>query len=98
MDYYLDSTLSIYMLDAVFKALSDPSRRKILSLLRKKDRTVSELQEYFAFTGATLSHHLDSLKRANLVIATRDKQFIRYSLNTSVFEEVMSAFYSLFPR
>lgn len=49
--------------------------------------TVSQIQKHFKFTPASLSHHLDILKRANLVIAEREGQFIRYSLNLSAFEE-----------
>ncbi len=83
-------------MDSTFKALSDPSRREILRLLRSGDKSVTEIQTHFPFTGATLSHHLDILKRANLVIAERRGQFIFYSLNTSVFEELLQSFYSLF--
>ena len=85
------------MLDHVFSALSDPSRRRILKLLKKRDMTVAEIKVHFPFTGATLSHHLDMLKRANLVISEREGQFIRYSLNTSVFEDILSTISSLFP-
>lgn len=84
------------MSNSVFRALSDPNRRRILQLLKRGDRSVSELQKHFHFTGATLSHHLDVLKRAHLVIPERRGQFIHYSLNTSVLEEVLTAFYSLF--
>ena len=83
------------MKDSIFKALSDPNRRKILQLLKAKDRSVSDLQKFFTFTGATLSHHLDTLKRANLVVTERRGQFIFYSLNTSVLDDVLAAFYSL---
>ena len=85
-------------MDSVFKALSDPHRRKILTLLKKRDLSVTEIQKHFPFTGATLSHHLDTLKRANLVITERRGQFIFYSLNPSVFEDVLQSFYSLFSR
>lgn len=85
-------------MDSVFKAIADPHRRKILKLLKKGDMSVSEIQKHFDFTGATLSHHLDALKRANLVVAERRGQFIFYSLNTSVLEEVLSAFYNFFSK
>ena len=84
------------MIDAVFKALSDPNRRRILSLLKKSDLSVGEIRKHFAFTGATLSHHLDALKKADLVIAERRGQFIYYSLNMSVVDELIHAFSSLF--
>ena len=86
------------MSNSVFRALSDPHRRHILKLLKKKDMSVTDIQKHFSFTGATLSHHLDALKRANLIIPERRGQFIHYSLNTSVLEEVLSAFYSFFSK
>ena len=82
-------------MDSIYKALSDKNRRKILTLLRKKDMTVTELLRYFSITQASLSHHLDTLKRANLVIDEREGQFIRYSLNISVFEEFVSSMFDL---
>lgn len=85
-------------MDTLFKALADQNRRKILEILKKRDMTVNEIRRYFHFSGATLSHHLDILKRANLVIAQREGQFIRYSLNTSVFEEVLKTFINIFGR
>ncbi len=78
------------MSDKTFKALSDPNRRKILKLLREKDMSVSEMLKHFDFTQASLSHHLDVLKRADLVLDERKGQFIFYSLNVSVFEELVS--------
>jgi DNA-binding transcriptional ArsR family regulator len=60
--------------------------------------TVQEIGSHFGFTGATLSHHLDILKRANLVISERKGQFIEYSLNTSVFEEVLKIFIDIFRK
>jgi DNA-binding transcriptional ArsR family regulator len=83
-------------MDSVFKALADPARRKILSMLRKKSMTVSEIQKKFSFSGATLSYHLDALKSADLVVKERRGQFIVYSLNTSVFEDVLASLYSIF--
>jgi DNA-binding transcriptional ArsR family regulator len=58
-------------MDNLFKALSDKNRRKILVLLKEKDMSVSELLQHFTITQASLSHHLDILKRAELVIDTR---------------------------
>lgn len=78
------------MSDKTFKALSDPNRRKILKLLREKDMSVSEMLKHFDFTQASLSHHLDVLKRADLVLDERKGQFVFYSLNVSVFEELVS--------
>ncbi len=77
-------------MDSVFQALSDPNRRKVIRLLKKKDMSVSDLLKNFEITQASLSHHLDILKRAKLVIAERQGQFVIYSLNTSVFEEIIA--------
>ena len=80
----------------VFKALSDPTRRKILTLLKARDMSVTEIGQHFDITGASLSHHLDILKRADLVISDRQGQFIYYSLNTSVFEEIIQMIADIF--
>lgn len=85
-------------MDTVFKALADKNRRKILEILKEGDLTVNEIGAHFDITGASLSHHLDILKQARLVISEREGQFIRYSLNTSVFEEVLKLFVSIFGK
>ena len=74
-------------IDLAFKALSDPNRRNILLLLKKNDMTAGEILNHFDVTPASISHHLNVLKQANLVISERNGQFINYSLNISVFEE-----------
>ncbi len=73
-------------LDKLFQALSDPTRRRIVQLLKIQDRTPSELLDKIRVSQPTLSHHLDILKRANLIDGTREGQYIRYSLNMSVFQ------------
>lgn len=78
-----------------FKALSDKTRRKILELLRDEDKTAGEIAEYFNITKASISHHLSILKQANLISNEREGQFIYYSLNTSIFEEVIGWFMGL---
>ena len=70
----------------MFRALADPTRRSILQLLKQKESTPSDMLEKLEVTQPTLSHHLDVLKRANLIAGEREGQFIRYSLNMSVFE------------
>jgi len=72
-----------------FKALSDPTRRKILELLSEKDMTAGEIADCFNMTKPSISHHLSILKNANLVIHGRNGQNIIYSLNITVFQEVM---------
>jgi ArsR family transcriptional regulator, arsenate/arsenite/antimonite-responsive transcriptional repressor len=72
-----------------FKALSDPVRREILVMLRDGRMTAGDIGQRFDMTGATISYHLSQLKKAALVFETRQKNFIIYELNTSVFEEAM---------
>lgn len=71
------------------KALSDPTRRSILNLLKGGSRTAGEIADNFDMTGATISHHLTQLKKAGLIKENRQKNFIYYSLNASVLEEVL---------
>lgn len=85
-------------MDSIFKALSDKNRRKILDLLKKKDMNVSEIQESFNITPASLSHHLSILKNANLVVDERKGQYIYYSLNISVFEEITEKLFQIFSK
>jgi ArsR family transcriptional regulator len=75
-------------LEHAFKALSDPSRRRMLKLLQKGSMTAGELAGHFDFSGPSVSHHLSALKTANLVRSERRGQTIVYSLNTSVVEDV----------
>ncbi|MCI9058570.1 MAG: winged helix-turn-helix transcriptional regulator [Lachnospiraceae bacterium] len=72
-----------------FKALSDPVRRDILTLLRQNRLSAGEIVSNFNMTGATISYHLSVLKKAELVYEHREKNFIYYELNASVLEEVM---------
>lgn len=72
-----------------FKALSDPVRREILTMLRKGRLSAGDIASQFDMTGATVSYHLKQLKKADLIYETKEKNFIYYSLNTSVFEEIM---------
>lgn len=72
-----------------FKALSDPVRREILMLLRKGKMSAGEIAAHFEMTGATVSYHLSQLKKADLILEERKKNYIYYQLNTSVFEEIM---------
>ena len=72
-----------------FKALSDPVRREILMILREGSLSAGEIGAHFDMTGATISYHLRILKKAGLVFEKKEKNFIYYTLNTSVVEEVM---------
>lgn len=72
-----------------FKALSNPVRREILDLLKGRKLSAGEIAERFELTGATISHHLSVLKKADLILETREKNFIFYELNTSVLEDML---------
>lgn len=73
----------------VFKALNDPARREILKLLQKQDMTAGDIAAKFDMTAPSVSHHLDKLKRAGLVTTVKQGQFIRYSSNTSIIDELL---------
>lgn len=77
-------------LSSAFKALSDPVRRKILFLLREKDMTAGEIAEKFEVSWPTISHHLSVLKEAGMIVDEKRGHHIFYSLNTSVFEEILA--------
>lgn len=73
----------------VWNALADPTRRKILTLLKVQDLNAGEIAEQFNMTKPSISHHLSILKQAELVSAQKQGQNIVYSLNISVFEEIL---------
>jgi DNA-binding transcriptional ArsR family regulator len=73
-----------------FKALADPTRREILRLLRKGEKTAGELAERFDMTKPTMSHHFAVLREADLVTSRREGQTIWYGLNTTVLEDVVA--------
>lgn len=77
-------------MNIIFKALNDKTRRDILELLREKDMSAGEIVERFAISGPSISHHLDLLKQADLVRTTKNGQYIYYSLNTTVVDEIMA--------
>lgn len=74
----------------IFKALNDETRRAILQLLREKDLTAGEIANHFNISKPSISHHLDLLKQADLVNAERKGQFISYSINTTVLDEILT--------
>lgn len=76
-------------MDAAFRALADPTRRKILKLLRDGPRTSGEIADRFPTSWATISRHLGILRDAELVTAERDGQSIVYELNTTVFQDIV---------
>ena len=76
-------------MNSLFKALDDPTRRKIIEMLQEKDLTAGEIADEFNISKPSISHHLDLLKQANIVVAEKNGQFITYSLNTTVFDDVI---------
>ena len=73
-----------------YKALADPTRRRILKYLRGGERNAGELAEYAGIGRTALSHHLMVLKMADLVRVERRGQFQVYSLNTTVFQDLLT--------
>jgi ArsR family transcriptional regulator len=78
-----------------FQALSDPTRRAIIKLLRAKDMNAGEIADHFRISRPSISHHLSVLKNAGLILDERQGQFISYSLNVSVLDEVLNWFVDL---
>ena len=79
----------ILSIQNTLKALSDPTRREILSMLKKDRLTAGEIVEKFPVSGAAVSRHLSVLKDADLIRDERDGKYIYYELNASVLEEIM---------
>jgi DNA-binding transcriptional ArsR family regulator len=77
------------MIDQTFRALADPTRRRILQLLKTKDLAAGEIAGNFEMAFASVSHHLQVLRDAELVQSRRDRQYIIYSLNTTVFQDAL---------
>ncbi len=84
--------------ESLFTAIADIQRRKIINLLKEKEMPVAEIKEHFDFSGATLSHHLSILKKADLVRVRRKGQQRIYTLNLSVAEELLLLMRQLIKR
>ena len=82
-------------MNETLKAISDPIRREILSMLKDGKKSAGDIAEQFNLTGATVSYHLTKLKAADLICEQKYKNFIYYEINTSVFEEVLTWIYAL---
>ena len=76
-------------MNSLFKALADPTRRQIIEMLREKDMTAGDIADQFDMSKPSISHHLDLLKQADVVTTVKEGQFIRYSLNTTVFDDMV---------
>jgi ArsR family transcriptional regulator, arsenate/arsenite/antimonite-responsive transcriptional repressor len=85
-------------LNLLFKALRDPTRRRILEMLKERDLTVGEISEAFDMSTPSISYHLDLLKHAQLVSAHKNGQFVTYSLETTVLDESLGWLLDLIKR
>ncbi len=85
-------------MNEVFKALADPTRRKILQLLRAGELSAGELAEHCTMSKPSVSHHFGVLKSADLVTSRREGQNIYYSLNTTAVQDLLSVLMDLFSR
>jgi ArsR family transcriptional regulator, arsenate/arsenite/antimonite-responsive transcriptional repressor len=86
------------MLDETLRALGDPTRREILTLLRRGDLTAGEISGRFTMTAASVSHHLSVLKEAGLVRSQRSGRNLVYSLEATVFQEFLQQMLELFGK
>lgn len=77
-------------MNSLFKALNDETRRQIIELLKEKDMNAGEIANRFNISKPSISHHLDILKRADLITSEKKGQFIEYSLNTSILEDLLN--------
>ena len=87
------SEKELFCLGDAFKALADPTRRRILELLAQGDLTAGEIAAHFDMTKPSVSHHLNILRSAALITDERRGQNIVYSVNLTVFQELMKWFY-----
>lgn len=76
-------------MNSIFKALNDVTRREILELLKEKDLTAGDIAASFDMSKPSISHHLDILKRAHLIASEKKGQFVIYSINTTIMEDVL---------
>ncbi len=79
-------------MNIVFKALNDPTRREILEMLQQRDMTAGEIADQFNISFPSVSHHLDLLKQAKLVFSQKEGQYVYYSLNTTVVDDILKWF------
>ena len=77
-------------MDILFKALNDSTRREILQLLKNKNMSAGEIADAFKISKPSISHHLDLLKQADLVSIEKQGQFIIYSINTTILDDVLT--------
>lgn len=85
-------------MNKVFKALSDETRREILKILSNGDMSMGDIANNFNMSKPAISKHLDILKNAKLITAEKKGQFIIYSINTSVIQQVLGGFLGIFSK
>ncbi len=100
---YLDAWLSVsrtdkMAIDEVFKALADPTRRRILRMLAHGEMTAGQIAESFSISAPSMSHHFNVLKSADLIRGRRDGQQILYSLDTTVVQDAMTLMLDVFQK
>jgi ArsR family transcriptional regulator len=76
-------------MNTIFKALNDETRREILELLRQKEMSAGDIADKFNISKPSISHHLDILKQADLVTSEKQGQFVIYSLNTTIVDDIL---------
>lgn len=77
-------------MNAIFKALNDETRRQIVELLKERDMNAGEIADHFNMSKPSISHHLDILKQADLITGDKKGQFVIYSLNTTILEDILT--------
>lgn len=77
-------------MNSLFKALNDDTRRRIIELLKDKSMNAGDIAGHFNISKPSISHHLDILKQADLIRSEKRGQFVQYSLNTSILEDLLS--------
>ena len=77
-------------MNSIFKALNDETRRRIIELLKDNDMNAGEIADEFNISKPSISHHLDILKRADLITSEKKGQFVEYSLNTTILEDLLN--------
>ena len=79
----------------LFKALNDETRRQILELLTEKDMNAGDIADQFNISKPSISHHLDILRRADLITSEKKGQYVLYSVNTSILDDLLGWILSL---
>ena len=85
-------------MNQLFRALNDPTRREIIEMLKEKDLTAGEIAEAFDMTKPSISHHLNLLKQAKVVVSIKKGQYVYYSLDTTVLDEVVAWFLDIIQK